>query len=98
MTTKKTKWFRWPCGMRFEAQLTPAGRYLQYRIKFRWADWQSAGPVSKARKFAAGENPYGVWFISSVEARPIAPSNRVPTDTEGARRCARRVLKYLGVL
>ena len=98
--TEKPKLFTWSCGAKFEARLTPAGRSLQYRQHYNHSigRWESVGPVSKARAFVRGENPYGLHRLGTEYERPYAPGGSVPRDTPTARRCVRRVLKHLGVL
>lgn len=92
----KPKLFTWPCGAKFEARLTPSGRSLRYRrVDINARPWISAGLVKEAVRFAQGENPYG---LDRWSERPKAPGGLYPSDTAAARRCVKRVLKYLGVL
>ncbi len=92
-----TELFRWPCGYMFEARITPDGRGLQYRLQC-WdkGDWESAGTLSQAQRFAAGENPYGMYRLGTIHERPYGPVG-APSNTARARRCVARVLKHLGV-
>ena len=107
MIKERRKTFRWLCGARFEARLTPGGRGVQYRHLARgpenWQDeWQSVGTTAQAIRYANGEDAYGLWHRHKPElpAYALCPLGLHRSDGEHAvlRKCVRRVLEHLGVL